>query len=151
MRFEVVRQSELDKFNLSDIVIPSRATKGSAGYDIHSPVDVILKPGESAIVPTGLKASMGNGVVMMIYPRSSMGFKYGMTLANTVGIIDSDYYGNVDNDGHIMIKVVNGGNGPLTINRGDRFAQALFTNFLLTEDDLVNSKERSGGLGSSGN
>ena len=76
----------------NSIKMPNRATKYSAGYDIYSPIDFVLKKGETIKILTGLRCKMDNDVVLMIYPRSSLGFKYRMMLENTVGIIDSDYF-----------------------------------------------------------
>ena len=130
----------------SAIKMPFRATKGSAGYDFYSPVDITLKPNEIAKIPTGIRCRIDDGFVLQIYPRSSLGFKYQMALLNTVGIIDSDYY-NADNEGHIIIGIVNRGNKDLVINKGDRFVQGIFTKyFLAVEDD--NKQERHGGFGS---
>ena len=126
--------------------MPYRATKGSAGYDFYSPVDITLKPNEIAKIPTGIRCRIDDSFVLQIYPRSSLGFKYQMCLLNTVGIIDSDYY-NADNEGHIIIGIVNRGTKDLTINKGDRFVQGIFTKyFLAVEDD--DKQERHGGFGS---
>ena len=85
------------------IMLPRRATKGSAGYDFFSPIDFELKPGETLKIPTGIRASMEEGWVLCIFPRSGLGFKYRLQMNNTVGIIDSDYYFS-DNEGHIFVK-----------------------------------------------
>lgn len=130
----------------NSIKMPSRATKYSAGYDIFSPIDFKLKSKETIKIPTGLRCKMCEDVVLMIYPRSSLGFKYRMMLENTVGIIDSDYY-NSDNEGHIFIKFTNHGDRDLEIKKGMAFAQGVFTRYLLTEDDNVETV-RNGGLGS---
>ena len=86
---------------------------------------------------------------LAILVRSSMGFKYNIRLCNQVGVIDYDYYNNTDNEGHIFIKIQNEGNEPLNIDKGDRFAQGIFTKYLLTDDDIA-SGDRTGGLGSTG-
>ena len=82
----------------NQIKLPVRGTKNSAGYDIFSPVDILLYPNQSMKVPTGLKAYMLPSEYIMIVPRSSMGFKFFMRLANTVAVGDSDYYNNKDNE-----------------------------------------------------
>ena len=130
------------------IVLPRRATAGSAGYDFFSTIDVELKPGESVKIPTGIRAYMEPGWVLMLYPRSGLGFKYRMQLANTVGVIDSDYYGS-DNEGHIQIKITNDSRDgkQLRIKAGDAFAQGVFTEYGITEDDDVETS-RNGGFGS---
>lgn len=130
----------------TNIKIPVRATAGSAGYDFCSPFDFSLAPGQNFKVPTGIKAAMEDGWVLAIFPRSSMGFKYFMGLANTVGIIDSDYFCS-DNEGHIWIKIVNNGDTELTITAGQAFAQGIFLPFGLTYSDNTNGA-RNGGIGS---
>ncbi len=132
------------------VSIPRRATTGSAGYDFITPVPVVLKPGESAKVPTGIRVSMEEGWVLQIYPRSGLGFKYRLQLNNTVGIIDSDYYYS-DNEGHIFIKVTNDGREGKTVSldAGNGFAQGIFTEFGITEDDNAQTS-RNGGFGSTG-
>ena len=86
--------------------LPKRATKGSAGYDFYAPQAITLKPGETAKIPTGIRAKMEENWVLQCYPRSGLGFKFRLQLNNTVGIIDSDYY-NSDNEGHIFAKITN--------------------------------------------
>ena len=76
------------------INLPARATKGSAGYDFKAPVDINLHPGETIKIPTGIRCKINDGWVLKLYPRSGLGFKYRLQLDNTVGIIDSDYYGS---------------------------------------------------------
>lgn len=144
-------QDMIKLLNISDadyknIVIPARATSGSAGYDFTSPIDFVLKPGEMIKVPTGIRCRIDEGYVLEIYPRSSIGFKYQTMLANTVGIIDSDYY-NADNEGHIIIALTNLGKKELVIKTGERFAQGLFKQYFLAEEEEVVSK-RTGGFGS---
>ena len=132
------------------IILPSRATEGSAGYDFHSPVSFELKPNETVTVPTGIRAKMNTGWVLTLYPRSGLGFKFRMQLNNTVGVIDSDYYYS-DNEGHIFIKFTNATNENKTISvsKGDGIAQGIFLPFGITEDDEVTEK-RNGGFGSTG-
>lgn len=133
---------------LNLISIPHRATCGSAGYDFVLPYDIELKPNETAKIPTGIRAKIAEGWVLMIYPRSGLGFKYRMQLNNTVGVIDSDYY-NSDNEGHIFIKITNDTNEGKTISlkAGDGFAQGIFMEFGITEDDETDGL-RNGGFGS---
>lgn len=130
------------------IALPKRATAGSAGYDFFSTCDVTLQPGESVKIPTGIRAYMEPGWVLMLYPRSGLGFRFRMQLANTVGVIDSDYYGS-DNEGHIQIKITNDSRDGkvLQIKTGDAFAQGVFTEYGITEDDEVETT-RNGGFGS---
>ena len=128
--------------------IPRRATTGSAGYDFYSPLDFTLNPGETIKIPTGIRSKIENGWVLMIYPRSGLGFKFRLQLNNTVGVIDSDYY-NSDNEGHIMIKITNcsNENKTLSVKAGEAFAQGVFTPFGITYDDDADG-ERNGGFGS---
>ncbi len=130
--------------------LPTRATAGSAGYDFRIPCDLTLAPGETAKIPTGIRAAMAEGWVLQIYPRSGLGFKYRLQLNNTVGIIDSDYYYS-DNEGHILIKVTNTNTEgkTLSLKAGDGFAQGIFLPFGITEDDEVTAV-RNGGFGSTG-
>lgn len=133
-----------------DIIMPSRATTGSAGYDFRTPFDVTLKCGESIKIPTGIRAWMEEGWVLKIYPRSGLGFKYRVQLNNTVAIIDSDYYFS-DNEGHIMIKITNDGKEgkTLVLNKGDAFCQGIFIEYGITVDDDAKAS-RNGGFGSTG-
>lgn len=130
------------------IKLPKRATTGSAGYDFFAPFDIELRPNETIKVPTGIRAKINNGWVLTIYPRSGLGFKYRLQLNNTVGIIDSDYYGS-SNEGHIYIKITNDTNENriISIKEGEGFAQGIFFNFGITVDDEV-SEIRDGGFGS---
>lgn len=143
---------ECDEFSASEaysnIKLPKRATTGSAGYDFYAPEDINIAPGNSATIITGIRAKIEEGWVLKIYPRSGLGFKYRLQLANTVGIIDSDYY-NSDNEGHIFIKITNdsreGKN--VSIKKGDAFAQGVFVEYGITVDDEV-FETRNGGFGS---
>lgn len=156
--FEKVSFDEFRKaFDLSEnevraiydnIKIPVRATEGSAGYDFYSPVSFELKAGETAKIPTGIRARIDNGWVLAVFPRSGLGFKFRLQLDNTVGIIDADYY-NSDNEGHIFIKVTNCSyeDKTVSVSAGDGFAQGIFLPFGITEDDEVTEK-RNGGFGS---
>lgn len=138
------------KMIYDSIVLPKRATKGSAGYDFYSPLNFTLKPNETIKIPTGIRAEMENGWVLSLYPRSSLGFKYRIQLNNTVGIIDSDYYYS-DNEGHIFAKITNDSNENkiLEMKQGEGFMQGIFLPFGITEDDNVDLK-RNGGFGSTG-
>lgn len=134
----------------SSIKLPTRATKGSAGYDFSAPYEIELKAGETAVIATGIRAEMDEGWVLSIYPRSGLGFKFRLQLDNTVGIIDSDYFYS-DNEGHILIKLTNCSNEGKTlfIPKGSAFAQGIFTEYGITYSDNVQSS-RNGGFGSTG-
>lgn len=130
------------------ILLPKRATKGSAGYDFYTPIDFTLKPGETIKIPSGIRASMDDGWVLALFPRSGLGFKYRLQLNNTVGIIDSDYY-HSDNEGHMFIKITNDSNEnrSVTVLAEQGFVQGIFLPFGIVEDDDVNDT-RNGGFGS---
>lgn len=131
-----------------EISLPKRATKGSAGYDFYSPLSFTLAPGETIKIPTGIRAWMQEDYVLMVFPRSGLGFKYRLQLNNTVGVIDSDYYGS-DNEGHIFIKITNDSNEGkvLELSKGNGFAQGIFLPFGITEEDEA-TDIRNGGFGS---
>lgn len=153
-KFEKVSLEEYLKANDSidtynNIKLPKRATLYSAGYDFYSPIDFTLKPGETSKVPTGIRCKMIDSYVLMIFPRSSLGFKYRLQLDNTVGIIDADYY-NALNEGHIFIKMTNNSEKTLEVKEGEAFAQGIFLEYGITYDDEV-SESRKGGFGSTNN
>jgi len=130
---------------------PRRATAGSAGYDFHAPLDFELKPGETIKIPTGMRVRIEEGWALLIYPRSGLGFKFRLQLNNTVGVIDSDYYG-AKNEGHIFIKITNDSNEGRTLKvaAGEAFAQGIFTPYGITMDDDADGV-RTGGFGSTTN
>lgn len=134
----------------NDIKLPKRATSGSAGYDFFCPKNIEIAMNGVVKIPTGIRCKMENGWVLKAYPRSGHGFKFGVHLANTVGIIDEDYYGS-DNEGHIFIKLVNDSvlstAKPMTIKKGDAFCQGIFVPFGITVDDEA-TEVRNGGFGS---
>ena len=162
-----------------DIILPSRATSGSAGYDFFLPFsEITLGPNDSVIIPTGIKCAMHKGVVLQLYPRSSHGIKHRIILSNTVGIIDSDYFNNEDNEGHIMVALHNNWDlagvplvqvvHPITqertvtidtdseifksrvfsISPGTAFCQGIFIQYAVADCDRIRSDERIGGIGS---
>lgn len=130
------------------IQMPRRATKGSAGYDFRAPVSFVLAPGAEIRIPTGIRAKMDPGYVLMLFPRSSLGFRYRLQLNNTVGIIDSDYY-SARNEGHIWCKLTNDTHEGKTVSfsAGDGMVQGIFLPFGITLDDEAEG-ERVGGFGS---
>ena len=142
--FEVVKDEF--KKNAGEIKLPTRASEHSAGYDFYSPIDVIIEPNESVLIFTDVKAHMYYDNVLMLFVRSSMG-KYPVVIANGTGIIDSDYYGNPDNDGNIGFRLLNLGNTPYEIKVGDRIGQGVFVKYGITKDDSVTTT-RQGGFGS---
>lgn len=132
------------------IELPVRSTTGSAGYDFRTPVSFMLAPGASVKIPTGIRVKIDEGWWLCCAPRSGMGTKYRMQLDNTIGVIDSDYYGS-DNEGHIFAKVTNDGHEDKVIEAkaGDRFMQAIFVPYGITHSDAANGV-RNGGWGSTG-
>lgn len=146
--FEQFKASLEDLCEYEDITIPRRATKGSAGYDFFAPFSFILEPQETIKIPTGIRAKMEDNYVLLLFPRSSLGFKYRLQLDNSVGVIDSDYYFS-DNEGHIYIKLTNDSKDgkTLVIKKGDAIAQGIFLPFGITIDDS-SSNIRNGGFGS---
>lgn len=133
------------------IILPSRSTPGSAGYDLAAAVDLVLAPGDTALIPTGIKAYMLPDEYLGLHIRSSLAVKYSLRLANGQGIVDSDYYNNPDNEGHILLAVVNCGSAHAAIQRGMRLAQGIFYKYLLADGDHLTAKEvRNGGIGSTG-
>lgn len=131
------------------IITPKRSTESSAGYDFYAPKTYTIQPGESAIIPTYIKAYMNSDEVLLIAPRSSFGYKYDMVIKSTIGVIDSDYVDNEENGGNIIIGVKNNSNDVLTIEAGKHFAQGIFMKYLVTDDDdSFPKRKRSGGIGS---
>ena len=145
---EMMGERAKDAIPLEEIPLPRRATAGSAGYDFVSPAAVLIPPGESVLIPTGIRAEMEKGWVLMLFPRSSLGFKHGVRLSNTAGIIDSDY-AYAKNEGHIMVKLRNPSPEPVAIGRGERFCQGVFLPFGTAEEE-EDFAERQGGFGSTG-
>ena len=133
------------------IILPQRATAGSAGYDFFSPLTFSLKPGETILIPTGIRVEIEDGWVLKLYPRSGFGFKFRLQLNNTVGIIDSDYF-HSDNEGHIFAKITNDTNEDklVYIEEGIGFMQGIFVEYGITFDDDA-TDVRNGGFGSTSN
>jgi len=137
---------DIELYNLYQL--PRRSTKYSAGYDFFSVIEFTLKPGESLKIPTGVKFSMESDEMLMLLIRSSQGFKYNVRLCNQVGIFESDYYNNQDNEGHSWIKLQNEGKEDYVVKIGDAIAQGIFTKFLTVDDEEEINETRKGGIGS---
>ncbi len=151
---EKVRGFEVAKgFEDKNINLPVRKTKFSAGYDVEAAEDVIVPSFKKGMAPTliktGIKAYMPDDEVLMLYNRSSNPKKKGLILANSVGVVDKDYYGNQDNDGHIMFAFYNIKDEDIEIKKGECIGQAIFQKYLLTDDDKAEG-ERMSGFGSTG-
>lgn len=148
--FQLV-SDEHRKFPGVEIVLPRRGTSRSAGYDICTPVDIVIPPrGSSKTIFTDVKAYMLPDEALTTHVRSSIGMKRGLVLANTTGIIDSDYYSNPDNDGNIGFMLRNLTDEEVVIKAGERVIQGIFIKYLVTDDDEPTSEERLGGVGSTG-
>lgn len=148
--FEKVSLDEFKKYyseDLYDFKLPCRSTKNSAGYDFYSPCDVVIKKGETLKIVTGVKACMEYRDVLYLYIRSSLAIKNNIVLRNSVGVIDADYYNNIDNEGNIIVVLENTGEDDFVIKKGSRFVQGVFMNYLVTDSDNVN-ENRKGGIGS---
>lgn len=157
------------------VQLPERSTYHAAGYDIEAAEDITLpsywkqvfnyikasiqgqedpqeakKILEPSLVPTGLKAYMQEDEYLQIVNRSSNPLKRRLLLPNGFGVIDSDYFNNEQNEGHIYVQLLNFGLRDFTIRKGDRIAQGIFTKFLKVDGDQGGRIERKGGFGSSG-
>lgn len=174
---EKVRGFEIvTKYSDKGITLPKRATKGSAGYDFSAAVDItipsiwnalmknnglaMMQEGKvvednktflkSTLVPTGIKAYMPETEYLMLVNRSSNPLKNHLSLPNGIGIIDSDYYGNPNNEGEIFVQLINYGLEDYTVKKGDRIAQGIFTPYAIIDDEMDEFNVRTGGFGSSG-
>jgi dUTP pyrophosphatase len=130
------------------IIMPTRKTKYSAGYDFHAPFDFVLEPGCIIKIPTGVKVATEMDEFLMIVVRSSIGFMHNVRMCNQIGVIDYDYYNNEENEGHIWIAFQNEGPTPWNIKKGDRFAQGIFVKYQIVDDEENITASRKGGLGS---
>lgn len=140
---------KIAKYADVEFQMPERKTQKSAGYDFCLPEDVVLEPGKLQLVPTGVKAYMQDDEYLGMHIRSSMAVKKRIMLVNNVGIIDADYYNNEDNEGHIMLALLNMGTEPVALPKGERVAQGIFYNYLVADGDGETAKEvRGGGFGS---
>ena len=144
-KFEII-----EAFQKDNPIVPKRATEGSAGYDLSSIETIVIEPGDIQLIPTGLKVRMPKGEALFIFPRSSLAIKKGLMMSNSVGIIDADYYNNSENEGHIMIPLINIKSVPVTILKGERIAQGIFLRYEKTSEDETENITRLGGFGSSG-
>lgn len=130
------------------ISLPKRSTIGSAGYDFKYPIGFTLAPGETIKIATGIRAKIDNGWWLGCLPRSGHGFKYRLQLNNTMGVVDSDYYGS-DNEGHLFARMTNDSNEGkvLTVKPNEAFMQGIFLPYGITYDDTATGI-RNGGFGS---
>lgn len=158
-RFDIISEKQFDlditknesvqaSVGYNDIIVPRRATKYSAGYDFFAPFDIVLEPGQSIKIPTGIRMMLDTDKFLAIVPRSGLGFKYRVQLDNTIGIIDADYYGS-SNEGHIWVKITNDTHDDkiVKILKGEAFAQGIILPYYRVDEDNVEST-RDGGFGS---
>lgn len=145
--FEVVGKEFMKS---EDAIIPVRGDSRSAGYDFSTPVQVTIKPHESTLVWTNIKAYMLEDEVLELHVRSSIGIKKGLMLKNVTGIVDSSYYSNPSNDGNIGICLYNNTNKEVVLEKGERIAQGIFQKYLIADNDITLNNERTGGIGSTG-
>jgi len=132
------------------IRIPQRKTGFSAGYDLEAAETVVIPPKGTAKIPTGLKAYMMSDETLLVYARSSLFATRGCMLVNSVAVIDADYHDNPGNEGHILISLIKLRDETVTIPKGERFAQGIFTKYLKTDEDTPSETLRVGGYGSTG-
>ena len=130
--------------------LPERSTKSSAGYDFYNPVEVTIPAKSLCLVKTGIKAKFPNNMTLKLYNRSSNPKKKGVFLANGVGVVDADYYGNPDNDGEIGFMFYNFTDEPTTFSAGDKLGQGIFEHYYTLTDEEEITAERVGGFGSTG-
>ena len=142
-------EEDLIKEIYDNLKPPKRATKGSAGYDFFAPFAFELSAGQTISFPTGFSVEMDDDKVLLLFPRSGLGFKYRLQLDNTIGVIDADYYGNETNGGHIGAKLTNDSKSKrkVKVHCGEAYMQGVFVQFFKTDDDDTDG-ERHGGFGS---
>lgn len=145
---EFLKEGTYSEDTYNDIQLPQRATKGSIGYDFFAPASISIAPGGSIVIDTGIKCQLDEDKGLFIFPRSGLGFKSKVHLANTVGIIDVDYYNNPGNEGHIKIKLCNGSDHMVKIAKGEPFAQGIIMQWFTVQETETFKMERTGGFGS---
>lgn len=143
-RFKKDIKDDLELYH--SYALPIRATKSSCGYDFVSIENVVIKPGEVVMIPTGYKAKFRENEVLLIVVRSSLGIRHNVRMCNQVAVVDSDYYNNEENEGHLFVVLQNEGERDFVLNQGDRYCQGIFLNFLTCGEDVVGV--RGGGIGS---
>ena len=138
----------IEKYRDESPVLPRTQTLKSGGYDLSSLYEVTIKPKEIVMIETGLKVEIPSDEVMLVFPRSSLGIKKGLMMANNVGVVDSDYYNTPSNEGHLMIPLYNFRDEAVTVQKGERIAQGIFIKYETTVDDHPINELRNGGFGS---
>ena len=144
--FEQFKKDIIDDYELyQGYVMPERKTKKSAGYDFIAINDFEIKPGEIKKIPTGYKVELLDDEMLMIFVRSSMGFKYNIRMCNQVGIIDADFYNNPDNEGHMWVALQNEGDKTYVVKKGEAYAQGIFVKYYTCGEEV--ETERTGWSG----
>jgi len=148
-KFEIVKDFAI-QYNNKDVIMPIRATYNSAGYDFFSPIEITIPSGESEVIWTNIKVACNSDEFFMLAVTSGMG-KRGLMLPNSVGIIDSDYFENVNNDGNIGFRIYNLGKEPYTFKKNEKIGQGIFMKYLCADIDNCKQATRQGGFGSTDN
>ena len=149
MRKFAVVKDEFLKYDVKaeDIKLPVRATRTSVAYDCYSPIDEVVNPNETKLIFTNVKAYFNDDEGLFLATTSGMG-KKGVILAQGIGVIESDYAGNISNDGNLGFMLYNHGSNPYEIKKGDKIGQAWFQKFLTVDDEVPPTAVRTGGFGS---
>ena len=134
--FEQFKNDIEDNIKLyNSYILPKRSTSKSAGYDFFLIKDITIKPNEIVKIPTGYKSYYQSDEALLLIIRSSLGFKYNLRLTNQIGLIDSDFYNNKKNEGHMIVSLQNQGKETITLKQGEAYVQGVFINYLKTDDD----------------
>lgn len=144
-KFEFVENMKEGSF----LKLPERSTKSSAGYDFFNPTKVVCKSHEITMIPTGIKAQFPEEEVLLLFNRSSNPKKKGLIILNGVGVVDSDYYNNANNEGEMAFVFYNMLNEDVTLEAGEKLGQGIFMKYAKTDADTAEG-ERTGGFGSTG-
>ena len=128
-----------------DSILPKRGTLKSAGYDLYAHEDGIVKPGGRTLIKVGVSVELGDRQYLKIVPRSGLANKYGITVLNTPGTIDADFFPN-----EIGVILYNTSNEDFQVKQGDRIAQSILSHYEIMTIDNVDIKERTSGFGSTG-
>jgi len=144
--FEKVKDFAI-KYDEHEITMPVRATLNSAGYDFFSPIEINIPAGSAEIIWTNIKACCNEDEFLMLCVTSGMG-KRGLILSNGIGVIDSDYYSNENNDGNIGFRLHNLGKEDYLIKKGEKIGQGIFFKYLPADIDNCTNAVRKGGFGS---
>lgn len=130
-------------------LLPQRSTKNSAGYDFFNPKNITCKSHEITMIPTGIKAQFPEDEALLLFNRSSNPKRKGLIILNGVGVVDSDYYNNPDNEGEMAFVFYNMLEEDVTLLAGEKLGQGIFVKYSKTDDDTAEG-ERTGGFGSTG-